>query len=92
MLHRLLLQYLHMRVNLREASRKKNKVQNNGKETLENGYDILALAFPMLESVKHQHQKEIQAWQMVMIWVDGKLFSLPNHHPNNSHFLSFLES
>jgi len=56
-----------MRVNLREASRKKNKVQNNGKETLENGYDILALAFPMLESVKHQHQKEIQAWQMVMI-------------------------
>lgn len=67
MLHRLLLQYLHMRVNLREASRKKNKVQNNGKETLENGYDILALAFPMLESVKHQPQKEIQAWQMVMI-------------------------
>ena len=35
----------------------KNDVQNNGKETLANGYDILALAFPMLESVKH-HQKK----------------------------------
>ena len=45
----------------------KNKVQNNGKETLANGSDVLALAFPMLESVKHHHQKEIQAWQMVMI-------------------------